>query len=159
MAIMQEETFAPVLPIMKVADAEEAIRRANDSPYGLAAAIFTRRRRGERLARRIRAGMVSVNDVLYHGAIASLPFGGQGESGYGRVHGEEGLMEVTRTRTVVTDRAGFRREPVAGFPFRAFGVDGARALIRFLHGHGVVDRLGAVGTLLRRLIRALRTPS
>ncbi|MFW6206147.1 MAG: aldehyde dehydrogenase family protein, partial [Gemmatimonadota bacterium] len=98
MAIMREESFGPVMPIMKVADVEEAIRLANDSAYALAASIWTRRRRGERLVRRLRAGMVSVNDVLYHGAVAGLPFGGMGDSGYGRVHGEEGLREVTRTR-------------------------------------------------------------
>jgi hypothetical protein len=103
--------------------------------------------------------MVSVNDVLYHGAIASLPFGGQGRSGYGRVHGEEGLMQLTRTRTVVTDRAGFRREPVAGFPFRRFGEVGAHALIRFLHGGGVMDRFRAMPRLIGRLVRALRPPS
>ncbi len=153
MIIMREESFGPVMPIMKVPGAEEAIRLANDSPYALAASIWTQRRRGEKMARRLRAGMVSVNDVLYHGAVAALPFGGMGDSGYGRVHGEEGLREVTRTRSVLVDRAGFRREPVGGFPFRRFGLDGARALIRFLHGHGVMERLRATGTLLRRLLR------
>ena len=148
MAIMREESFGPVMPIMKVADAEEAIRLANDSPYALAASIWTGRRRGERLVRRLRAGMVSVNDVLYHGAVAGLPFGGMGDSGYGRVHGEEGLREVTVTRAVLVDRVGATREPVGGFPFRRFGVDRARALIRLLHGGGLRDRLRAVRTLI-----------
>lgn len=149
MDIMRDESFGPVMPIMKVSDAEEAIRLANDSPYALAASIWTRRRRGERLVRRLRAGMVSVNDVLYHGAMAGLPFGGMGHSGYGRVHGEEGLREVTRSRAILVDRAGLRREPVGGFPFRRFGVKRARALIRLLHGGGLLDRLRALKDLIR----------
>jgi hypothetical protein len=132
-----------------VADAEEGIRLANDSPYALAASLWTKRRRGERLVRRLRAGMVSVNDVLYHGAIAGLPFGGMADSGYGRVHGEEGLREVTQTRAVLVDRIGVRREPVGGFPFRRFGVARARALVRLLHGRGIGDRLRAVRGLIR----------
>jgi acyl-CoA reductase-like NAD-dependent aldehyde dehydrogenase len=151
MAVMREETFGPLMPIMKVADAEEALRLANDSPYALAASVWTRRRRGERLARRLRAGMVSVNDVLYHGAVAGLPFGGMGDSGYGRVHGEEGLREMTRTRSVLVDRAGLAREPVGGFPFRRFGTRRANALIRLLHGGGVADRIrGLLGILRNR---------
>lgn len=149
MAIMREESFGPVMPVMKVGDAEEAIRLANDSPYALAASIWTRRRRGRRLVRRLRAGMVSLNDVLYHGAMAGLPFGGMGDSGYGRVHGEEGLRELTQTRAVLVDRAGVAREPVGGFPFRRFGVRRARALIRLLHGRGITDRLRGLFRLLR----------
>jgi acyl-CoA reductase-like NAD-dependent aldehyde dehydrogenase len=153
MTVMRDESFGPILPIMQVADSEEAIRLANDSPYALAASVWTRRRRGEAIARRLRAGMVSVNDVLYHGAVASLPFGGMGDSGYGRVHGEEGLREVTRTRSILVDRAGFSREPVGGFPFRNFGVRGARSLIRTLHGRGLLGRVRAAGTVLRSLLR------
>lgn len=149
MAIMREESFGPVMPIMRVPDAEEAIRLANDSPYALAASIWTRRRRGERLVRRLRAGMVSVNDVLYHGAMAGLPFGGMGNSGYGRVHGEEGLHEMTQSRAILVDRVGAAREPVGGFPFRQFGVARARSLIRLLHGRGVGSRAKGVLDLLR----------
>ena len=149
MAIMREESFGPVMPIMKVADAEEAIRLANDSPYALAASIWTRRRRGERMVRRLRAGMVSVNDVLFHGAMAGLPFGGMGDSGYGRVHGEEGLREMTQTRAVLVDRTGAARETVGGYPFRRFGTARARALIRLLHGRGVGGRLHGLRGIVR----------
>jgi acyl-CoA reductase-like NAD-dependent aldehyde dehydrogenase len=149
MAIMREESFGPVMPIMKVASADEAIRMANDSPYALAASLWTGRRRGERMVRRLRAGMVSVNDVLYHGAMAGLPFGGMGNSGYGRVHGEEGLQEMTQSRAILVDRVGVAREPVGGFPFRSFGVKRARALIRLLHGTGFGTRMKGALDIVR----------
>jgi acyl-CoA reductase-like NAD-dependent aldehyde dehydrogenase len=149
MEIMREESFGPVMPIMRVRDVEEAIRMANDSPYALAASIWTRRRRGEALVGRLRAGMVSVNDVLYHAVVAGLPFGGMGNSGYGRVHGEEGLREMTQTRAVLVDRAGIAREPIGGFPFRRFGMARARGLVGFLHGRGPVARARAAVRLLR----------
>ena len=150
MAVMREETFGPVLPIARVADADEALRLANDSPLALAASLWTGRKRGERLVPRIRAGMVSVNDVLYHGAVAALPFGGSGDSGYGRVHGEEGLREMTRARAVLVDRLGARREPIGGFPFTAGGADRARGLIDLLHGRGLLRRLAGLIRVIRR---------
>jgi acyl-CoA reductase-like NAD-dependent aldehyde dehydrogenase len=149
MAIMREESFGPVMPIMRVRDEEEAIRLANDSPYALAASIWTRRRRGEALVRRLRAGMVSVNDVLYHGAMAGLPFGGMGNSGYGRVHGEEGMREMTQTRALLVDWFGTAREPIGGFPFRQFGVARARGLIGLLHGRRLSARVRAMVGLIR----------
>jgi acyl-CoA reductase-like NAD-dependent aldehyde dehydrogenase len=149
MDIMREESFGPVMPIMRVRDAEEGIRLANDSPYALAASIWTGRRRGEALVGRLRAGMVSVNDVLYHAAVAGLPFGGMGNSGYGRVHGEEGMREMTQTRAVLVDRSGIAREPIGGFPFRRFGLARAHALVGFLHGRGPFARARAAVRLLR----------
>jgi acyl-CoA reductase-like NAD-dependent aldehyde dehydrogenase len=149
MDIMREESFGPVMPIMRVRDVEEGIRLANDSPYALAASIWTGRRRGEALMGRLRAGMVSVNDVLYHAAVAGLPFGGMGNSGYGRVHGEEGMREMTQTRAVLVDRSGIAREPIGGFPFRRFGLARAHGLVGFLHGRGPFARARAAVRLLR----------
>jgi aldehyde dehydrogenase (NAD+) len=115
--VLQEETFGPLLPVIRVKDAEEAVRRANETPFGLCASVWTGdRRRGERLARRLKAGGVSVNDSLATYAVSSLPFGGVGESGYGRSRGIEGLAEVTRTRSIVVDRLGLRRE-IWWFPY------------------------------------------
>jgi succinate-semialdehyde dehydrogenase/glutarate-semialdehyde dehydrogenase len=111
-AILREETFGPVLPIVQVKDGEEALRIANQVPYGLSASVWTRdRSRGLAVAHRLRAGAVCVNDAIAHFGVPSLPFGGVGESGYGRSHGDEGLSEMTRIRSVLVDRLNLEREP------------------------------------------------
>jgi succinate-semialdehyde dehydrogenase/glutarate-semialdehyde dehydrogenase len=104
MRIMHEETFGPVLPIMAFDSDEEAIRLANDSEFGLAAAVFTRdNARGERLARQIQAGTVMVNDVVSCFGISEAPHGGVKSSGIGRTHGRFGLEEMVRLKYLDVD--------------------------------------------------------
>jgi len=95
-----EETFGPTLVINRTVDIAEAIRLANATRYGLAASVWSKRN-GEKIAAQLQCGMVSVNSVIAFAAIASVPFGGVKDSGYGRIHGPEGLMEFTYPRTVV----------------------------------------------------------
>lgn len=149
MEIMREESFGPVLPIMKVADAEEAIRLANDTRFGLGSSIWGERSRVEALVPRIRAGMTCVNDALANGMVAALPFGGIGESGYGTTYGDDGLREMSRVRSVLVDRAGVRHE-ILYYPLRRFGRDRVLALVRLLHGPGLRARIGALRRLLAR---------
>jgi delta 1-pyrroline-5-carboxylate dehydrogenase len=105
MPIMREETFGPVLPVMAFDSDEEAVRLANDSEYGLAASVWTRNReRGERLARRIQAGTVMVNDVVSCFGISEAPHGGVKSSGIGRGHGRFGLGEMVRLKYLDSDR-------------------------------------------------------
>ncbi len=105
MRIMREETFGPVLPVMSCHDDDEAVRLANDSEYGLAASVWTRdRARGERLARRIHAGTVMVNDVISCFGISEAPHGGVKASGVGRTHGRFGLDEMVRVKYLDMDR-------------------------------------------------------
>lgn len=105
MRIMREETFGPVLPVMACADDDEAVRQANDSEYGLAASVWTRdSKRGERLARRIHAGTVMVNDVISCFGISEAPHGGVKASGVGRTHGRFGLDEMVRVKYLDMDR-------------------------------------------------------
>src|SRR6202167_3759091 len=105
MRIMREETFGPVLPVMAFDSDDEAVRLANDSEYGLAASVWTRHRaRGERLARRIHAGTVMVNDVVSCFGISEAPHGGVKASGVGRTHGRFGLEEMVRLKYVDVDR-------------------------------------------------------
>ena len=98
-----EETFGPTLTIARVPDMDEAVRRTNASCYGLGAAVFSRRR-GVQLARRIQSGMVSVNSVISFAAIPSLPFGGVKQSGFGRIHGPDGLREFTSAKAITRQR-------------------------------------------------------
>jgi len=105
MLIMREETFGPVLPVMAFDSDDEAVRLANDSEFGLAASVFTRdNARGERLARRLHAGTVMVNDVVSCFAISEAPHGGVKSSGVGRTHGRFGLDEMVRLKYLDVDR-------------------------------------------------------
>lgn len=98
-----EETFGPTLTIRPVATMGEAIALSNASKYGLSASVWSRRQ-GKAIARQLHCGMVSVNSVLAFTATPSMPFGGVKQSGYGRIHGPEGLREFTYTRAVVAMR-------------------------------------------------------
>ena len=117
MTAMREETFGPTLPVMKVADEEEAIKYANDSPYGLGAAVFTKDlARGQRVARRIEAGAVCINDAALNYLALELPMGGWKESGLGVRHGPAGLKKYTRQQAIMTTRFALRRE-IHYFPY------------------------------------------
>ncbi len=106
-AAVQEETFGPTLTITRVPDAEEALERANANTHGLAGAVFSRSKaRAMDLARRMRSGMTSVNSVLTFAAVPALPFGGVGESGFERIHGEDGLRDFTRAKAITRQRFG-----------------------------------------------------
>jgi succinate-semialdehyde dehydrogenase/glutarate-semialdehyde dehydrogenase len=105
MDVMREETFGPVLPIMTFKTDEEAVRLANDSQFGLTASVWTSDiGRGRRLAERIDAGTVMVNEVLYTHGIAQTPWGGVKQSGIGRTHGRAGLLEVVNSQHIHVNR-------------------------------------------------------
>jgi acyl-CoA reductase-like NAD-dependent aldehyde dehydrogenase len=111
MEIMREETFGPIIPIMKVKDADEAVRLANDSRYGLDGSVFTRdRERGWQIAEKMETGSVCINDSLVNFVITDAPMGGIKESGSGRRHGAEGIRKYCRQKTVVADRFGLKSE-------------------------------------------------
>src|SRR5439155_5963580 len=104
MDVMRKETFGPVLPIMRVRTDEEAVRLANDSHLGLLAYVFTRdRKKGKRLAERVEAGTVMINDVLNTYACPETPWGGVKQSGIGRTHSIIGLRDLCDTRHVNHD--------------------------------------------------------
>ncbi len=102
-AAVREETFGPTLTVTKVDSADEAVRLTNASTYGLGGAVFGRRR-ALALARDMRSGMVSVNSVLTFAGFPALPFGGVGDSGFGRIHGDDGLREMTRPKAITRRR-------------------------------------------------------
>jgi len=98
-----EETFGPTLVINRVATMQEAIALTNASRYGLGASVWSKRN-GKKIARSLACGMVSINSVIAFAAVASIPFGGVKDSGYGRIHGPEGILEFTYARSVVRTR-------------------------------------------------------
>lgn len=105
MSLMREETFGPVLAIHVVADAEEAVRLANDSEFGLGASVWTRDSfNGKKIAARLNAGAVQVNDVISYFGICEAPHGGRRLSGWGRTHSRLGLLELVQVKYVDVDR-------------------------------------------------------
>jgi acyl-CoA reductase-like NAD-dependent aldehyde dehydrogenase len=136
---MTEETFGPTLPIMRVDDAEEALRLANDSPYGLAASLWTKDLvRGEALARRVEAGVVSVNDAQVHYLALELPMGGWKASGLGSRHGAGGIRKYTRQQSLLVTRMGPKRD-VHMFPYRARTTGLLGRLVKLVYGRGKRD--------------------
>ena len=146
--VLTEETFGPLLPVMKVRDADEAIALANASEFGLSASIWSRDvARAARLAERIEAGSVAINDSIIVGGMADVPHGGIKHSGYGRSHGIAGLEECVRTKTIVADQfASWRQAWWFGYgPAQTERID---AFVRMAHGPGLRERLsGIVGVL------------
>ncbi|MBQ1071724.1 aldehyde dehydrogenase family protein [Micromonospora sp. C31] len=131
-AAVREETFGPTLTINRVRDADEAVDRANALPYGLGGSVFGRRR-AVAIARRLRSGMASVNSALTFAGMSTLPFGGVGESGFGRIHGEDGLREFSRAKAITRRRA---RSMLASTTFERTPADVARLVkaIKVMYG-------------------------
>lgn len=140
MKIMTEETFGPVLPIMKVRNRDEAVRLANESRYGLAASVWTNdSKEAERLVEEIEAGGVVVNDCLAHYGVPSLPFGGVKESGIGRTHGAEGLIEFCEVKSVLVERLGPKRE-LFWYPAPSWLAPALDRVIRLLYRRGLARK-------------------
>ena len=112
MRLFQEETFCPILAVQTVANADEAIRAANDSPFALAASVWTAdNERGRQIAARLRAGAVMVNDAISYFAIAEAPHGGCNASGWGRTHGRAGFLEMVQPKYVDVDGLAGKEKP------------------------------------------------
>jgi acyl-CoA reductase-like NAD-dependent aldehyde dehydrogenase len=129
-----EETFGPTMTIAKVHDLAEAVRLANASPYALGSSVFAgNKKRSMKAARALRTGMTSINSVIAFAGVPALPFGGVGESGYGRIHGADGLREFARAKAITRRRM----RPVVNLTsFARTDKDMARIvrLITVLHG-------------------------
>jgi len=154
MRIMREETFGPVLPVMAFDDDDEAVRLANDSEFGLAASVFTRDNgRGERLARRIHAGTVMVNDVISCFGISEAPHGGVKSSGVGRAHGRFGLEEMVRLKYLDSDLMPAMKK-VWWYGYGASFARQMEGFVDFQFARGLAQRLrGALrsaGVVLRK---------
>jgi succinate-semialdehyde dehydrogenase/glutarate-semialdehyde dehydrogenase len=129
---VREETFGPVVVVNTVADVDEAVERANGTPFGLGSSVFSGRR-GPEIARRLRAGGTTVNAVLSFVGMPSVPFGGVGESGFGRSHGDDGLREMAFPKATVRKRFGTGQEMQA-FPRTPEQFEQVRKVIRMRYG-------------------------
>ncbi|GAA1531537.1 aldehyde dehydrogenase family protein [Actinomadura kijaniata] len=133
-AAVCEETFGPTITVHRVASLDEAVEKANASSYGLAGTIFSgSRTRAMEAARRLRSGMTSINAFATFAVVAALPFGGVGESGFGRIHGPDGLREFARPKAITRQRFAL---PMNLTSFQRTEKDMATVLnmINFLHG-------------------------
>ena len=141
--VMTEEVFGPIVPFMKVSSEEEALQLANDSHLGLNAYVFTEDTvRGRRIAERVEAGSVVVNDVLLNGAIAEAPFGGVKQSGFGRVLGPEGLLAMTQARHICLERVKMPVGGALGFPYTDRKYAWFHKALRAMYGPGnILKRL------------------
>jgi len=150
MRLFQEEAFGPILAIQTVRDAEEAIQQANDSAFALAASVWTSDvDRGKAIAQRLRAGAVMVNDAISYFGIAEAPHGGCGASGWGRTHGQAGLLEMVQTKYLDVDRLPGSEKPW----WYRYGGDlerAADAVLRF-------EFSGGIGAKFRNARGALKT--
>ncbi|WP_434096211.1 aldehyde dehydrogenase family protein [Streptosporangium roseum] len=132
---VREETFGPTLTVKRVADVEEALEKANASAYGLAGTVFSgNARRAVELARRMRGGMTAINSIISFAAVPSLPFGGVGDSGFGRIHGADGLREFSRPKAVSRQRFALPGMNLTSFTRGQKELDRLVRLVTFLHG-------------------------
>jgi len=150
MKLFQEETFGPILAIRVVKDAKEAIAQANDSPFALAASIWTREKsRGMAIASELRAGAVMVNDAISYFGIAEAPHGGCGASGWGRTHGKAGLLEIVHMKYIDVDGLPRSEKPW----WYRYGLDLERAADAFLQ----FEFSGGIGAKFRNARSAMKT--
>jgi acyl-CoA reductase-like NAD-dependent aldehyde dehydrogenase len=140
MKCMTEETFGPTLPIMKVRDTDEAVRLANDSPYGLGASVFTRdTARGEEVAKRIEAGAANVNDAMINYTVLELPMGGAKASGLGSRHGAGGIRKYcSQQAIVITPKLALKKE-LFMYPYKSRTSRMLAGLFKLMYGRGKRD--------------------
>ncbi len=144
MKVMRDETFGPVVGVMKVRDSEEALRLANDTRYGLSGSVFGERERAERVARRVECGAVNVNDVLVNYLASDVPMGGWKDSGIGFRHGEPGIKKYCRSESLVITRFGAKREPT-WYPYTKGRRKLVARLVQAFNARDLKRRLGLRG--------------
>jgi acyl-CoA reductase-like NAD-dependent aldehyde dehydrogenase len=151
--VLSEETFGPLMTVIRVRDEDEAVARANSGDFGLSASVWTGSdERANRVASRLECGTVAINDVLLTAGVAELPHGGVRQSGYGRVHGIAGIEDCVRTKGVVAERFPRWRQSW-WFGYSRAHLSGVDAFIRFAHDPSWIGKLRALPGFLRLLFR------
>jgi acyl-CoA reductase-like NAD-dependent aldehyde dehydrogenase len=151
--LMSDETFGPVLPIALVDDADEAAQRANASRYGLTASVWTRdKKKGRALAKKLRAGVVTINNHGFTGALPNAPWSGHGETGWGITGSSLALDMLTRPRLVLLDRSRGKSE-LWWYPYTPALRNVAVAMATLRSGkRSLFARLGALFRLIGAMI-------
>jgi succinate-semialdehyde dehydrogenase/glutarate-semialdehyde dehydrogenase len=156
-SLMQEETFGPILAVSVVESEEEAIRRANDSSYGLTASVWSLSKdRASRVASRLQAGVVTINDHLMSHGMPETPWGGFKQSGIGRTHGDLLIEELTQVKVVVWERLPRMKRNIFWQPIDAAVYEGLKGALSLIAGKGIVPRLQGARRLFRLLARKVR---
>lgn len=157
MLVMREETFGPVVGVMKVDTMDEAVELANDSNLGLTGSVWSSdRKEAERLGRRIRAGAIMINDHLMSHGLAETPWGGFKESGIGRTHGEIGFAEMTEPQCIVQDYLPAVRKNMWWHPHGKGVYDGVRGIIDLLYSKEAGMRVSGAGHLAKLFPRTFK---
>jgi acyl-CoA reductase-like NAD-dependent aldehyde dehydrogenase len=155
MRAMCEEVFGPVIALQKVKHEQEAVELANNSRYGLSASVWSRsRRRARHVAARLRVGSVTLNDHLMSHGMAETPWGGFGDSGIGRSHGELGFDEMTQPRVIVDDLLHRAPRNMWWYPHDRSVYEGLKGAMVALHGRGLLRRLAGTLRLVRTFMRS-----
>jgi len=156
-SLMQEETFGPILAVSVVESEEEAIRRANDSSYGLTASVWSLSKdRATRVASRLEAGVVTINDHLMSHGMPETPWGGFKQSGIGRTHGDLLIEELTQVKVVVWERLPRMKRNIFWQPIDSTVYEGLKGALSLMAGKGILHRLRGAKKLFRLLARKVR---
>lgn len=148
---MREETFGPTLPIATFETEDEAIELANDTDFGLTASVWTKdTKKGRRVAKKILAGTVMVNEVVYTHGIGQTPWGGFKNSGYGRTHGKEGLLELVAPQHIHVNRFTFTPD-IWWFDYSQNAVDTFKEMARTFSTGSLIRTIPFVPRMIRRL--------
>jgi acyl-CoA reductase-like NAD-dependent aldehyde dehydrogenase len=143
MKVMVDETFGPVVGVMKVADADEAVRMANDTRYGLSASVFSRdNERAERVAEQLEVGAANINDALVNYFHLEVPMGGWKDSGIGWRHGPGGIRKYCRTESIVAPRLPLAKSEPLWYPYTPRRRRLLNRLYRFVNARGLRNRIG-----------------
>jgi succinate-semialdehyde dehydrogenase/glutarate-semialdehyde dehydrogenase len=154
MPIMREELFGPVLGVQPVMDDREALEIANTSPYGLTGSVWSRNRRQARgIAVKINAGAVMINDHLMSHGLAETPWGGFGDSGLGRTHGEPGFREMLKMKVIVEETLPGAKRNIWWQPYSAAVYRGLQAIGELLSAPSAGRRLRAIPGVLKIVFR------
>ena len=157
MDVMRHETFGPLVGVMKFSTIEQALDLANDSYLGLTASVWSaNRKQARKIARRLQAGTVTINDHLMSHGMPETSWGGFKQSGIGRSHGEPGFLEMTQPQTVVDDRLGMLNRDFWWHPYDEKAYKGLKGFLDLFMGEGVFKRISALRDMMIQVLRIFK---